>query len=77
VLPLPPPRKRGFVSKAVRLLREAPTSPCAACGRDTKTTSDGVCADCWAHKDGGHYGSVPPPPRWVARLAGLLSFRRP
>jgi hypothetical protein len=67
----PSPRRPRLVSKAVRLLREAPTSPCASCGRETKTTSDGVCADCWARKDGRAYGKVRPLPRWLARMLGL------
>jgi hypothetical protein len=73
---LPEPRRRGFISKAVRLLREAPSSPCADCGRVTKTTSDGVCAECWAHKDGRAYGRMAAPPRWAVRIANLLTFRR-
>ena len=67
------PRSRDFVSKAVRMLREAPESVCPSCGRMTRTTSDGVCADCWAHKDGRRYGTAKAPPRWLARLLG---FRR-
>jgi hypothetical protein len=69
-------RKQNLVSKAVRLLREAPSSPCPNCGRLSKTTTDGVCADCWAHKDGRRYGSVKPPPGWAVRLANLLTLGR-
>jgi hypothetical protein len=65
----PAPRRPRLVSKAVRLLREAPVSPCASCGRETKTTSDGVCADCWARKDGRHRPGKPLP-RWLAWLVG-------
>ena len=38
-------------SKAAARLQESPVSPCASCGRDTRTVQ-GVCADCWAPKDG-------------------------
>lgn len=27
-------------------------TPCPHCGRDTQTTSDGVCAECWGQKVG-------------------------
>jgi hypothetical protein len=64
----PLPRRPRRVSKAVRLLREAPSSPCARCGRVTKTTSDGVCADCWARKDGRVVRRPKPLPRWLAWL---------
>jgi hypothetical protein len=73
---LPEPRRRSFVSKAVRLLREAPSSPCPGCGRVTKTTSDGICAECWVHKDGRAYGRIAAPPRWAVRIANLLTFKR-
>jgi hypothetical protein len=64
------------VSKAVRLLREAPASPCPHCLRVSKTTSDGFCADCWRRKNGGRYAAQLPPPRWALRLANLLTLRR-
>jgi hypothetical protein len=38
------------MSRAVRLLQDAPVTRCGACGRMTATTSDGACADCWARK---------------------------
>jgi hypothetical protein len=76
VAPLPAPWTRNLVSKAVLLLREAPSSPCPHCGRVSKTTTDGVCADCWEHKDGGRYGTLKPPPRWALRVANLLTLRR-
>jgi hypothetical protein len=41
------------VSRAVAELRAGKLSPCPHCGRDTVTTSDGICADCWGSK-GGH-----------------------
>jgi hypothetical protein len=69
-------RRSRRVSRAVSLLGEAPSSRCPNCGRVTKTTSDGVCADCWSHKDGRLYGSPKPPPRWALRLANLLTLRR-
>ena len=47
---------RRRTSKAARELRYAPESPCQHCGRVTKTTSDGVCADCWASKGGRAMG---------------------
>jgi hypothetical protein len=50
-------------------------SPCPSCGRVTKTTTDGVCADCWAHKDGGSYERPKAPSRWAARLVRLLARR--
>jgi len=40
------------VSRAVASLRDAPASKCPHCGRMTKTTSDGICADCWGSKRG-------------------------
>jgi ribosomal protein L37E len=48
-------RKRG-ISKAAEELRYAPESPCPRCGRVTKTTSDGVCAECWGSKGGRAMG---------------------
>jgi hypothetical protein len=48
-------RKRR-ISKAAEELRYAPRSPCHHCGRVTRTTSDGVCADCWASKGGRAMG---------------------
>jgi hypothetical protein len=73
-LQLPGPRR---ISRAALALHEAASSPCPTCGRVTKTTSDGVCADCWAHKDGRRYGPVAasPPPAWQVRLARLLTLR--
>lgn len=44
------------ISKAAEELRYAPRSPCHHCGRVTKTTSDGVCAECWASKGGRAMG---------------------
>jgi hypothetical protein len=41
------------MSRAAIELAAAPTSPCPHCGRETKTTSDGICAECWGSK-GGH-----------------------
>jgi len=72
-LQLPGPRRE---SRAAIALREAPTSPCPSCGRVTKTTTDGVCADCWAHKDGRRYGAVAvePPSPWEVKLARALTF---
>ncbi len=56
-------------------LEDAPSSACPSCGRVTKTTSDGICADCWAHKDGRVYARMPAPPRWAMRVANLVTFR--
>ena len=38
-------------SRAVSELRDAPRSRCPHCGRETRTVSRGVCADCWGVKD--------------------------
>jgi hypothetical protein len=73
---LPAPWTPRRVSKAVRLLQEAPTSPCSSCGRVTKTTSDGFCADCWARKE-GHLRGTAAPPGWALRVLDALTFRRP
>ena len=48
--------RRRRVSKAAEELRYAPESPCHHCGRVTKTTSDGVCAECWGSKGGRPMG---------------------
>jgi hypothetical protein len=64
----PLPRRPRKVSKAVRLLRDAPSSPCPHCGRVSKTTSDGFCADCWARKEGQRVARIRPVPRWLAWL---------
>ena len=40
------------MTKSTRSLRFAPVSPCPHCGRPTRTTSDGICADCWGSKGG-------------------------
>ncbi|HEY6016349.1 MAG TPA: hypothetical protein VIU44_00620 [Gaiellaceae bacterium] len=61
-----------FSSKAVARLREAPESPCPHCGRLTRTTTDGICADCWGSK-GGTMGSSEPPGRVTGFLLRLLS----
>jgi hypothetical protein len=50
------------ISRAAYQLRHAPESLCPHCGRVTKTTSDGVCADCWGGK-GGVMGWRHDPPR--------------
>ena len=42
--------RRRRISRAAESLRDAPESACPHCGRVTKTTSDGVCAECWASK---------------------------
>jgi hypothetical protein len=64
----------------VRLsLERAPRSPCPHCGRETKTVSGGICADCWGVKDPEHAVVVRPPPRterlfdWDFSLFGLDS----
>ena len=48
--------RRRRISKAARELRYAPESPCHRCGRVTRTTSDGVCAECWGSKGGRAMG---------------------
>jgi hypothetical protein len=40
------------MSRAAAALRDAQTSECPHCKRMTKTTSDGICADCWGSKGG-------------------------
>jgi hypothetical protein len=60
---LPPPHFRTKESRAARALRDAPVEPCPHCGRETKTVSRGVCADCWAVKDPANAIVHRPPPR--------------
>ena len=72
---LPAPWAPRRVSKAVRALAEAPSSPCPSCLRVTKTTSDGYCADCWARKRGAA-PAVAAPPRWAIRVLDALTPRR-
>ena len=48
----------GGPSRAADELRRAPASPCAACGRETKTV-EGVCAECWEPKRPGARGLSP------------------
>lgn len=38
--------------RAAAELRHAAATPCAACGRETKTV-EGVCAECWEPKEPG------------------------
>jgi hypothetical protein len=45
----------------------ASISACPHCGRETKTTSDGICADCWGSK-GGH------PMGWERRPPGRYGW---
>jgi hypothetical protein len=58
---LPPAGRRE--SKAASVLRDAERSPCPQCGRETKTVSGGVCADCWGVKDPEHVLVVRPEPK--------------
>ncbi|HSP71780.1 MAG TPA: hypothetical protein VLN26_05375 [Gaiellaceae bacterium] len=62
-----------FASKAVARLREAPESLCPHCGRVTRTTTDGICADCWGSKGGTMGRSPEPPGRFAALLLRLVS----
>jgi hypothetical protein len=50
-----------MVSRAVEALHDAPESDCPHCGRLSKTTTDGICADCWGSKGGRpmHWQSQP------------------
>jgi hypothetical protein len=70
-----PPGTRAE-SKAVSALREAPRSVCPHCGRDTKTVSGGVCADCWGVKDPANALVFRPPPKTEPLLGwdGLLGW---
>ena len=45
-------RRPVGVSRAVAKLYAGERSACPHCGRDTITTSDGVCAECWGSKGG-------------------------
>jgi len=67
------------MSRAGDALREAPESECPHCGRVTKTTSDGICADCWGSKGGRPMGWRAQPPRedGVFDLWSLLDLFRP
>ena len=60
---LPPPHFRTRESRAARALHDAPVEPCPHCGRETKTVSGGICADCWAIKDPANAVDLRPPPR--------------
>ena len=60
---LPPPHFRTRESRAARALHDAPVEPCPHCGRETKTVSGGICADCWGIKDPANAVDLRPPPR--------------
>lgn len=60
---LPPPHFRTRESRAERALHDAPVEPCPRCGRETKTVSGGICADCWGIKDPASAVDLRPPPR--------------
>ncbi|MDQ3823994.1 MAG: hypothetical protein M3321_12225 [Actinomycetota bacterium] len=69
---------RRRTSRAAYKLRDAPTSECPHCGRVTRTTSDGVCADCWAGKGGRPMGWKREPPRGgESLLDDILDFLFP
>jgi hypothetical protein len=59
------PGRPGWASRSTIGLALAPSSPCPACGRTTKTVQ-GVCADCWASKGGRQF--------WVRRHGGSDSL---
>jgi hypothetical protein len=60
-------------------------TPCPHCGRDTQTTSDGACVECWGRKRDGPPRLFSTSPRrergsfwgelddWVAGLMGVDS----
>ena len=56
-------------SRAAIELAGAPVSPCAHCGRDTRTV-EGVCADCWVAKEPGAWEAM----RRPARTEPLLDW---
>jgi|RhiMetdeSRZDD1v2_1073273.scaffolds.fasta_scaffold1014414_2 hypothetical protein len=60
---LPPPHFRTRESRAARALHDAPVEPCPHCGRETKTVSGGICADCWGIKDPANAVDLRPSPR--------------
>jgi hypothetical protein len=69
--------RRRRVGRAVLALQDAPESACPHCGRVTKTTSDGVCADCWGSKGGSMLARPPQQPGRATRfLLRLLGPRR-
>jgi hypothetical protein len=51
------------VSRAGRALRDAPVERCPHCGRDSKTVSGGICADCRGVKQAGKAVAPVPPPK--------------
>ncbi len=69
-------RRPYTVSRAVARLRESEPSQCPHCGRETVTTSDGICADCWGSKGGQPMGWSKRAPRatndWFGWVAWML-----
>ena len=61
-------------SRAAWSLRDAPESECPHCGRVTKTTSDGVCAECWGSKGGRGMAFRRERPRGSSLLDDILRF---
>jgi hypothetical protein len=66
-------RRENAVSRATDALHDAPESECPHCGRLSKTTSDGICADCWGSK-GGRPMLWKPEPTRLAFLDDILEF---
>ena len=66
-------RKRR-ISRAAQELREAPESECPHCGRVTRTTSDGVCAECWGGKGGRAMGWKKDRPKGSSVLEDVADF---
>jgi hypothetical protein len=66
-------RRRRF-TRAADSLRNAPESECPHCGRVTRTTSDGVCAECWAGKGGRSMGWKRERPKGSSLLDDIVNF---
>lgn len=49
------------MSRAAASVRRAALSPCPHCGRETKTSTDGHCVECWAAKTAAAIELRPPP----------------
>jgi hypothetical protein len=56
---------RSRRSRAAAALEEAAVSLCPHCGRESKTVSGGICADCWGVKDPDNAVDFRPEPRRV------------
>lgn len=69
--------RRRRMSRAAYHLRDAPESECPHCARVTRTTSDGVCAQCWGGKGGRGMGWKKERPKGSSLLDDVIEFFLP